>query len=99
MYSLFPDQSEAVQRSQEIADSCDIQLDFTKRHFPVFVPPEKKSPEDFLKELCALGMVERYGKKPPKAAQDRMEKELSINLPHGFCQLFFDCCRFCALCE
>lgn len=88
MYSLFPDQSEAVQRSQEIADSCDIQLDFTKRHFPVFVPPEKKSPEDFLKELCALGMVERYGKKPPKAAQDRMEKELSIICRMGFASYF-----------
>ena len=36
MYRLFPGQEEAVKRSQEIANKCDIQLDFKKRHFPVF---------------------------------------------------------------
>ncbi len=53
MYKLFPDHEDAVQRSQEIADSVDIELDFKKRHFPVFTPPEGKTPEDFLRELCA----------------------------------------------
>src|SRR5262249_20462820 len=42
MYKLFPEQHEAVRRSQQIADGCDIVLDFKKRHFPVFVPPEGK---------------------------------------------------------
>src|SRR5438105_4526120 len=60
MYKLFPTQAEAVQRSQEIADSVDIKLDFKKRHFPVFVPPEKKKPEDYLRELCVRGLEERY---------------------------------------
>ncbi len=39
MYYLFGEQAAAVQRSQEIADSVDIQLDFKSRHFPVFIPP------------------------------------------------------------
>src|SRR5436305_2035783 len=33
MYALFPGHEEAVQRSQEIANRVDIQLDFKKRHF------------------------------------------------------------------
>ena len=41
---LFPEHAAAVKRSQEIADGCDIQLDFKKRHFPVYVPPEGKTP-------------------------------------------------------
>src|SRR5205823_5432967 len=45
MYELFPDHADAVQRSQEIADSCCIELDFSRRHFPVFTPPQKKKPE------------------------------------------------------
>src|SRR5204862_155647 len=36
MYELFPGHEDAVQRSQEIADGCDIQLDLKARHFPVF---------------------------------------------------------------
>ena len=45
MYRLFPGQDDAVQRSQEIADGVDIELDFKKRHFPVFTPPAGKTPE------------------------------------------------------
>src|SRR5262249_24912143 len=45
MYGLFAGHEEAVKRTQEIADSVHIELDFKKRHFPVFKPPAKKSPE------------------------------------------------------
>src|SRR5437660_1462367 len=33
MYELFPAQTDAVQRSQEIADACAIELDLKSRHF------------------------------------------------------------------
>lgn len=88
MYKLFPDQEDAVRRSQEIADSCDIQLDLGKRHFPVFVPPNKKTPEKYLKELCDAGMQERYGENPPLAATERIEKELGIIGKMGFASYF-----------
>jgi len=39
MYALFPGHEEAVRRSQEIADGIHIELDFKKRHFPIFTPP------------------------------------------------------------
>src|SRR5216684_4811860 len=64
MYRLFPEHHEAVKRSQEIADGCDIQLDFKKRHFPVYTPPAGKTPEEHLRELCEQGVRERYGEAP-----------------------------------
>lgn len=88
MYKLFPDNSDAVKRSQEIADAVDIQLDFKKRHFPVFTPPGKKKPEDYLRELCEKGLKERYGAKPPKAAVERLEHELGIICRMGFASYF-----------
>ncbi len=88
MYKLFPDQEAAVRRSQEIADSCDIQLDLGKRHFPVFVPPNKKTPEKYLNELCEVGMQERFGENPPLAATKRIEKELEIICKMGFASYF-----------
>ncbi len=64
MYQLFPGHDDAVQRSQEIADGVDIQLDFKKRHFPVFTPPKGKSAEDYLRELALAGLKERYRGRP-----------------------------------
>jgi len=88
MYKLFPGHEAAVKRSQEIADKVDIQLDFKKRHFPVFVPPEGKQPEDYLRELCEQGLRERYGAKPSTAARDRLEHELGIICRMGFASYF-----------
>src|SRR5215472_3201680 len=61
MYGRFPELSDAVRRSQEIADGVDIQLNLKARHFPVFTPPAGKTPEDHLRELCEKGLRERYG--------------------------------------
>jgi DNA polymerase III subunit alpha len=88
MYGLFPGLDDAVRRSQEIADGCDIQLDFKKRHFPVFTPPDGKTPDAYLRELCAKGLRERYGDPPPQAALDRLEHELGIICRMGFASYF-----------
>jgi DNA polymerase-3 subunit alpha len=88
MYALFPGHAEAVQRSQEIADGVDIKLDFKKRHFPVYTPPEGKTPEQYLRELCAKGLVERYGENPTQQVRDRLEHELGIICRMGFASYF-----------
>jgi DNA polymerase-3 subunit alpha len=99
MYSLFPGREEAVQRSQEIADGVAIELDFKARHFPVFTPPGGKTPEQYLRELCAIGLRERYGENPSQAARDRLEHELNIICRMGFASYFLivgDFVRFAA---
>jgi DNA polymerase-3 subunit alpha len=88
MYRLFPDYPDAVARSQQIADGVDIQLDFTKRHFPVFVPPDAKSPEAFLRALCEQGMRDRYGDQPSETVRKRLEHELGIICKMGFASYF-----------
>ncbi len=88
MYDLFPGQPDAVQRSQEIADSCAIDLDFKSRHFPVFDPPAGKEPEAYLRELCAQGLAERYGANPSGLAVERLNHELDIICRMGFASYF-----------
>jgi DNA polymerase-3 subunit alpha len=88
MYALFPGQEDAVRRSQEIADDVAIELDFKKRHFPVFVPPDCKKPEDYLRELCEQGLRNRYGESPAPAAVQRLEHELNIICRMGFASYF-----------
>jgi DNA polymerase III subunit alpha len=88
MYRLFPDHADAVKRSQEIADGCHIDLDFKSRHFPVYLPPEGKTPEDYLRELCERGLHDRYGGNPSQQVRDRLEHELSIICRMGFASYF-----------
>jgi DNA polymerase-3 subunit alpha len=88
MYRLFPDFADAVARSQEIADGVDIQIDFKQRHFPVFTPPAKKTPEKYLRELCEAGLVDRYGSKPSRDAKARLELELEVICRMGFAGYF-----------
>jgi DNA polymerase-3 subunit alpha len=88
MYALFPGQKEAVQRSQEIADGCCIEMEFGKRHFPVFTPPAPKTDEQFLRELCEQGMRERYGPEPPTGVQERLDLELAVISKLGFASYF-----------
>src|SRR5262245_16528517 len=88
MYRLFPEYPEAVERSQKIADGVNIELNFKKRHFPVFTTPDAKKPEDFLRELCAQGLKERYGENPSEAAQKRLDHELGIICRMGFASYF-----------
>lgn len=88
MYRLFPGMEDAVARSQTIADSVNIELDFKKRHFPVFQPPEGKNPEEFLRELCEQGVKERYGDNPSEAVRKRLDHELGIINKMGFASYF-----------
>ncbi len=88
MYDLFPGQEAAVSRSQEIADSVDINLDFTKRHFPVYSPPSGFSAEDHLRELCIAGLKKRYGDNPSIPVRDRLDHELGIICRMGFASYF-----------
>ncbi|MFO0927963.1 MAG: DNA polymerase III subunit alpha [Gemmataceae bacterium] len=88
MYRLFPEHHEAIKRTQQIADGCDIRLDFKKRHFPVYLPPAGKTPEAYLRELCDAGVRERYGDNPPDAVRTRLEHELGVICRMGFASYF-----------
>ena len=88
MYGLFPGLEDAVARSQEIADKVDIELDFEKRHFPLFTTPKKETPDDYLRTLCEKGLKERYGKKPRKELVDRLNHELAIIAKMGYSGYF-----------
>lgn len=95
MYELFPGHQDAVSRSQEIADGVHLDLDFSARHFPVFTPPARKSPDKYLRELCEQGLLERYGPSAPPstqarmaAARDRLDHELTTICRMGFASYF-----------
>ena len=102
MYSNFPKLEDAVARSQQIADSVDIQLELGQRHFPVFDLPQPETAEDKLRELCLEGLAENYADLPEmyndgKFSQevlDRLDRELSVINKLGFANYFLICWDF-----
>jgi DNA polymerase III subunit alpha len=94
MYEAFPRQAEAVARSQEIADRCDIQLDLKTRHFPVFAPPPGKTDVDHLRDIAYDGLKWRYGENPERKFVDRLDFELGVIERMGFASYFLICWDF-----
>ena len=80
MYAAFPGLDDAVRRSQEIADSVDIELELGRRHFPVFTPPEGKISEDYLRELCLAGLNELYAHRADRLKDGRLSEEVTNRL-------------------
>jgi DNA polymerase-3 subunit alpha len=60
MYEKFPGLEHAVARSQQIADTVDIDLQLGKHYFPNFECPNQVKPVDYLRELCLDGLRQRY---------------------------------------
>jgi len=49
----------AVARTVEIAERCNLEIEFGKYHFPNFTPPKEITLDDYLDELAQKGLEER----------------------------------------
>jgi DNA polymerase III subunit alpha len=107
MYASFAGMEDAVARSQQIADSVNIDIELGQRHFPAFTVPEGKSATDYLRELCLEGLRRRYADVPEMWSEgelapvviDRLERELGVINTLGFPNYFlivWDFVRFAA---
>ena len=61
MKARFAEVPEAVQNTLEVADKCNLEIEFGKLHYPVFHPPEHFTREGYLRHLLAEGLRKRYG--------------------------------------
>jgi DNA polymerase-3 subunit alpha len=80
MYEKFPGLDHAVSRSQEIANSVDIDLELGKYFFPRFECPDEKRPIDYLRELCISGLMQRYEDDPERIVDGKLSDEVMARL-------------------
>ncbi|MEO0080142.1 MAG: DNA polymerase III subunit alpha, partial [candidate division WOR-3 bacterium] len=86
MARIFHDLPEAVQRTAEVAERCNLELDFEHKRFHV---PAYRPPEGFHDELCYLrhlartGLEKRYAKITP-GLEERLNYELDVIQRMGF---------------
>ena len=60
MKARFAEIPEAVTNTLEVAEKCNVEIEFGKLHYPVFYPPEHFTREGFLRQWLAEGLMTRY---------------------------------------
>lgn len=90
MLALWQEVPRAIINTLEIAERCNVNLDFTRYHLPRFVAPEETrdfasqhTPETYLRALCQEGIARRYGA-ITDAVQQRVGYELAVIHQMGF---------------
>jgi error-prone DNA polymerase len=93
---LFRGHEEALATSGEIAQECDVDLDFRRVRFPGYPVPEGETPFSFLYKLCFEGLRERYHP-ITSAVTHRLQHELEVIEKTGLAEFFlinWDLMRF-----
>ncbi|MBR5741622.1 MAG: DNA polymerase III subunit alpha, partial [Firmicutes bacterium] len=88
MRELFKETPEAIDNTAKIAERCNAAFVFGEHHLPEYAPPDGKTPEEYLRELCAKGLEERYPGRVTDELRERLEYELSVITQMGFVEYF-----------
>ena len=88
MYRTFPDFAHALARTAEIADRCDLKLEFGRLDMPSpGDTPEGMNAQSYLAKLAFEGMKRRYPVVTPEH-EERLRFELDVIEKTGFGQYF-----------
>jgi DNA polymerase-3 subunit alpha len=83
----FADYPEAVARTLEIAERCNVSMELGRILLPTYPVPNDRDAFDYLVELCEKGLQKRYGSVTPELS-DRLKFELKTIREMGFADYF-----------
>ncbi|MFA5863788.1 MAG: DNA polymerase III subunit alpha [Phycisphaerae bacterium] len=87
MAEVFKAYPQALSNTVQLAHHCNLELDFKKRYAPVYHPPEKKKPDDYLRELVYEQAEKLYGAITDDIRK-RIDYELQVICSKGFSSYF-----------
>lgn len=89
MSELFRDHPEAVRNTLEIAERCNLKIEFGVPKYPAYAPPAGMDQNQYLRQICQQGLAGRYGAEAESALiQERLERELGLLEKQGFVNYF-----------
>src|SRR6478735_2516729 len=83
----FPGHEDALRRTLEVADRCNVEIELGRIHLPHFDVPEGRDSFDYLVEQCEKGLARRYDTVTPEL-QERLRFELKTIKEMGFADYF-----------
>jgi len=79
----------AADATLRIAEMCDVSLDFSATHLPVFRPDDGSTPEAYLRRLADEGLAARFeGREVPEEYRRRLQRELEVIEGKGYSSYF-----------
>ncbi len=83
----FPGQDDAMRRTLEVAERCNVEIELDRILLPKFDVPEGRDAFDYLVEQCEKGLEKRYDKVTSEL-QERLKYELKTIKEMGFTDYF-----------
>ena len=85
MQALFGHIPGAIENTVRIAERCEVDLNPTGYHLPLFTVPEGFTTQSYLRHICEEGLQRIYGERAGDAKiQDRLNYELDVIHDMGF---------------
>ena len=89
MRAVFRQVPDAIDRTQEIAERCNVEFEFGVTRLPHYPVPEGETPQSMLRRLCGEGMARLYPDAGPEdEPYKRLEYELSTIEHMGYVDYF-----------
>jgi len=90
MAEIFREVPEAISNTVRIAERVGLKMEFGQSKYPAYDPPEGKTREGYLRELCLKGLRERYGERAESDPElrKRFDYELGVLEKTGFTSYF-----------
>jgi DNA polymerase III subunit alpha len=83
----FPGHEEAMRRTLEVAERCNVEIELGRILLPHFPTPDGRDAFDYLVELCEKGLERRYDSVTPEL-RERLQFELKTIREMGFTDYF-----------
>jgi DNA polymerase-3 subunit alpha len=83
----FRELPEALRNTMVIADSCNLEIETGKLHFPEFPIPKGKTAESYFEELAFEGMKKKFSTITPEI-EDRLKYEIGVINDKGYAAYF-----------
>lgn len=83
MRQVFPAHPESIENTLEIAEKCNVELDFKSQFYPKFTAPDGMSNVDYLWKIVNEGLLKKYGEITPRI-RERAEYEMNTLIKSGY---------------
>ncbi|HXH97030.1 MAG TPA: DNA polymerase III subunit alpha, partial [Gaiellaceae bacterium] len=87
MAADFPGHEDALRRTLEVAERCNVEIELDRILLPKFDVPEGRDAFEYLVELCEKGVARRYETVTPEL-RERLQFELKTIKEMGFTDYF-----------
>ncbi len=88
MLDVMKECPDAVTRTAEIAERCNVEFEFGNTKLPHFEVPDGWDHFEWFRKKCFDGFFERYGNSPPKEYEERLQYELDVINKMGYVDYF-----------